>query len=291
MVIPKPIWTCDIFFTLVGLPSLRSPLSSWTGWVFMDWWIDGSVYLIGWFLIGWWTSILWHTLTTDRLKTQPLDSYWWDMSHESWVVSFPICHDFSLLPPSRQIVSYAKRRGPTMPRPNRQPCYTKQLQILCGGLGKWCHWHCDQDVLYLVWIKNYSMGKTGNTLVWPCLTGTAIVLANSAFDPLEQNPALVELNPPSCSLWFVILGDSLPELCGQLLVHTQGQHMQKNQAPNVGWSDTPVESFRNLSVFFSNLPGRRMLWIFCKPLWALYKNSAFPLTHLFICSKTCCRDL
>lgn len=171
----KTIWTfslmdpCDSsiklsdnFFTLVGLPSLRSPLSSWTGWVFMDWWIDGSVYFIGWFLIGWWTSILWHTLTTDRLQRQPLDSYWWDMSHESWVVSFPICricHDFSLLPPSRQIVSYAKRRGPTMPRPNRQPCYTKQLQILCGEevfevhvLGKWCHWHCDQDVLYLVWI-------------------------------------------------------------------------------------------------------------------------------------------
>lgn len=148
------------------------------------------------------------------------------MRHESWIMSGVISHLphlpwLSLLPPSRQIVSYAKRRGPTMPRPNRQPCYTKQLQILCGEevfevhvLGKWCHWHCDQDVLYLVWIKNYSMGKTGNTLVWPCLTGTAIVLTDSAFDPLEQNPALVDLNPPSCSLWFVILADSWPELCG-----------------------------------------------------------------------------
>ncbi len=116
------------YFTLVGLPSLGSPLTSWTGWVFMDWWIDGSVYysiLIGWFLIGWWTSILWHTLTTDGLSKIPLDSYCWDM----WLF-FVVCPRlfmlaarccaFFLLSPSRQIVSYAKRRGPTI------PCWAKQ---------------------------------------------------------------------------------------------------------------------------------------------------------------------
>ena len=45
------------FFTLVGLPSLGSPLTSWTGWVFNHWWTDGLMdqYTIVYWLVDPWS--------------------------------------------------------------------------------------------------------------------------------------------------------------------------------------------------------------------------------------------